>query len=74
MTVPPLHHGILNTSISRIRLHEAGWHGRTVNNVQQGYGDNECAEEPIGYIDMFYFSCPYGAEEHNGVTHPGHRN
>ena len=74
MAVPPLHHGILHTCISRIRLHETDRHGSAVDQVQQGYSYDESTEEPVGHVNVANLAGTHCAKEHHRKRHPDQGN
>ena len=76
VAIPPLHHRILNTGIGRVGLH-AGERNRdcsAIDDVQQGHGEDETTEEPVRHIYVRHLALGDGAEEHDGVGNPHHRN
>jgi 23S rRNA (cytosine1962-C5)-methyltransferase len=72
VAVPPLHHGILHPGVSRVALGQADRDGRAVDDVQQRHGKNECAEEPVGHIDVPHLAGAHRTEEHHREGHPHH--
>ena len=71
MAVPPLHHRVLHAGVDRVRLHQAGRHDRRIDDVQHGHRDDECAEKPVGHINVPHLANADGAEEHHRIGHPG---
>ncbi len=70
VAVPPLHHRILHARIGRVGLHHIGRNRSTIDDMQQGDGDNESAEEPVGHVNMLDLAFGDGAEENNRVGNP----
>ena len=66
VSVPPLHHGVLYTRISRVRLHETHRHGCAIDQVKQSHRNDEGAKEPVGHINVANLACAHRAKEHNG--------
>nr|GEU28321.1 hypothetical protein [Tanacetum cinerariifolium] len=74
MAVPPLDHGVLHARVGRVRLGEAGRHHGALHHVQDGHGQDVGAEEPVGHVDVLDLAGEQGAEEHDGVRDPHHRD
>ena len=74
VAVPPLHHGVHGAGVGRVGLGQAHRNGRTVDDVKHGDRENEPAEKPVGNVDVAHLAFGDGAEEHDGIAHPDHRN
>ncbi len=74
VSVPPLDHRILNTGIHGVGLGQRDRHCHAVDDVQQGDGDDEGAEEPVGHVDMGNLADRDRAEENEGVGNPDQRD
>ena len=72
MPVPPLNHRVLHTGICRVGLHQTGRDRRAVDQMQQGYGNDESTEEPIRNVNVAHLACADGAKEHHGERNPDH--
>jgi hypothetical protein len=55
-------------------VQHAGWQLNVVDDVQQGHGNDEGTEKPVGHINVAHFADAHGAKEHKGKCHPDHRN
>ena len=70
MAVPPLHHCIDSAGINGVGFHKTGWDTDIINDMQQGYSQDETAVKPVCYINMLYFAFGNGTEENYGVSNP----
>src|SRR5690606_40241724 len=70
VAVPPLHHGIRRTRVDRVGLEPGHRDFQVVDDMQQRYGEDETAVEPVAYVDVLGLALDDGAEEHDGITHP----
>ena len=70
MSIPPLHHGILDPGIHGIGLEESHRHGKAVEYMQYCHRNDVGTEKPVGYINMFYPAPGNGAKIYIGIYHP----
>ncbi|KWV87911.1 hypothetical protein PFLmoz3_02295 [Pseudomonas fluorescens] len=68
--IPPLHHGIGRTAVQRVGLGQADRDFQVIDDMQNGHGDDERAEEPVTHIDVLGLAFHDRAEEHDGVGDP----
>ncbi|MNV43889.1 hypothetical protein D3C71_1356240 [compost metagenome] len=74
VAIPPLHHGVLDTSVGRVALHEVSRDRSAVHHVQQCHRQDEGTKEPVGHIDVLDLAHTDGAKEHDGIGHPDQRD
>ncbi len=70
VAIPPLNHGVLHTRVSRVGLGQGNRHSSAIDQVQQGNGDNEGTEEPVGHVDVGNRALGDGAEEDQRIRNP----
>ena len=74
VAIPPLHHGVDCAVVNGVGFKPACRHPNVVHDVQQGNGQDVCAIEPVGDINVFDFACGDCSEENNGISHPHNSN
>ena len=81
MAVPPLHHCILHAGIGGIGLvpgagaaAENPGQLRAVDDMQQRDHQDIGAKEPVGHVDVLGLALDDGAEKHQRIGHPHHRD
>jgi 23S rRNA (cytosine1962-C5)-methyltransferase len=74
VAIPPLDHGVLHTGIGRVRLESAHGQRSAVDQVQQSHGNDECAKEPVGHINVTHLARAHCAKEDHSKRHPDQRD
>ncbi len=70
VAVPPLDHGVSGARVEGVGLGQGDRDFQVVDDVQNGHGQDEPAEEPVAHVDVLGAALHHGAEEHQGVGHP----
>ncbi len=70
VAVPPLHHRIGRTGIQRVGLHRTDRNFQVVDDVQNGHGQDEGAEEPVTDVDVLDLARRQRTEEDDRIGHP----
>ncbi len=70
MAPPPLDHGVNSTGPDGVRFGQGYRYGQVVTHVQDRNHDHEGCEEPVGNIDVAFFTDSQRAEEVHNIRNP----
>src|SRR5680860_1871023 len=74
VAVPPLHHGVGNTGISRVRLERADGQRQVIADVQNADGDYKSTVKPVSNINVWHAAFHDSAKKHGAISNPHHRD
>ncbi len=76
VTPPPLDHGINGARPDRVSFGQGNRDNQVVTNVQNRNHDHECSEEPVGNVDVAFFTDSNGTQEVHNISYPhqSHQN